>query len=237
MKEYTPSVDEKRSPERGGSDKLTGGLGNKLEKLTSAMQGREVTPRTRSAEQIAQRAPTIDAERDRSVHAERPLPPAHGEHQDVQISDKEGKPLVLCTEQGSRETLKQALRRTDTQNVRHPVRLNVYRQGQEAGYARLTLEVDKKYNTATDRYDQFSDVRMRLNDVNVPESERRRGVGSQLLDRAEEAARAGEAREIYGVLESESARPFYEARGYSFRRNAENRTEVFKTFYWGPDRR
>lgn len=234
--DHTLRVDKQKSSERGGLNKFTDALGSKLAKLTNILQGREISPKTPAAEQAAQLGGAKAEDRERHFRTEKPLPPAHGEYQDFQVPDKEGRPLVLRTEEGSRDTLKQALQRTDTPNVRHPVRLDVYRQGHEAGYARLTLEVDKADNTGTERYDRFQDVRMRLNDINVPEDERRKGIGSQLLDRAEELARAGEAREIYGVLESENARPFYEARGYSFRDNKAGGTEVFKRYYLGPDR-
>jgi GNAT superfamily N-acetyltransferase len=235
-RDHTMLMDKQKSPERSGLNKLADALGGKLEKLTNMLQGREIAPKTSTAEQVAHLGGAKAAARDSYFRAEKPLPPAHGEHQDFQIPDKEGRPLVLRTEEGSRGALEQALQRTDTQAVRHPVRLNVYRQGHEAGYARLTFEVDKAFNSGTERYDRVQDVKMRLNDINIPEDERRKGIGSQLLDRSEELARLGQAREIYGVLESENARPFYEERGYSFRRNEANQTEVFKSFYLGIER-
>ena len=102
--------------------------------------------------------------------------------------------------------------------------------GREVGRANVTLEVDKQFNTETGRYDKFVDSRMRLNDIQVPESEQHNGIGSQMLGRAEELARDGQAREIYGTLEQESSRQFFVDHGYNFR--GENHNELYKSYYW-----
>ena len=151
--------------------------------------------------------------------------------QQALMSDKNGRSLTMRTEGGSRSDFQRALQNDQTRFPTQPARIRMENEsGQEVGLANVTLEVEKQFNPETETYDQFGDCRMRLNDVLVPEHERGNGIGGQMLDRAEELAREGQAREIYGTLEREESRQFFADRGYQFR--GPNNNELYKTYYW-----
>lgn len=150
----------------------------------------------------------------------------------VMVQDKNGTPLTMRTEGGSRADFQSALQNDSTQNPFQAVRIRMENEsGQDTGsYANATLEVTKQFNDTTGRYDQLDDARMRLNDIFVPESQRGNGVGGMMLDRVEELAHDANAREVYGTLEREESRQFFTDRDYQFR--GTNNTELYKTYYW-----
>ncbi len=150
----------------------------------------------------------------------------------VMVHDKNGSLLNMRTEGGSRTDFQSALQNDSTQNPFHAVRIRMENDsGQDTGsYANATLEVTKGFNENTERYDQFEDARMRLNDIYVPENQRGNGVGGIMLDRVEELARDAGVREVYGTLERGASRQFFTDRGYQFRGAHNN--ELYKTYYW-----
>jgi len=154
-----------------------------------------------------------------------------GSVHEVVAGDKNGRPLTMRTEHGSRADFQKALQNDKTQFPAQTAFIRMENEsGEEIGLANVTMEVEKEFNDETGMYDKFADNRMRLNDILVPESERGNGVGGQMLDRAEELARESGAREIYGTLEREESRQFFADRGYQFR--GANNNELYKTYYW-----
>ncbi len=157
-------------------------------------------------------------------------PPGHGEVQDARVSDKLKRPLTLRTEDGTQAQLERALE-AGADRVDHPIRVRTYDGGQEAGYANLTLEVEKLPDNTIEHFVWPKDRRMRIGDIFVPEDDRRRGIGTWMLERSEELARQSGAREIYGTLESEQARSFFKRNGYQFRPGPYGE-EAYKSYYF-----
>ncbi len=100
----------------------------------------------------------------------------------------------------------------------------------EMGRANLTLEIDRSPDGAV------TDRRLRLNDIQVNDNYRGRGVGGELLTETERIGRQHQAREVYGDLVPDSLgeearlRRFYEHHGYQFRaKSGGSGEEVYKT--------
>jgi len=208
----------------------TGKARERIERASRLLEQRGVQPRTPEAERIMRLANASFAGESLSQGREERLPPAHGEVHDVTVTDRLGQPLTLRTEDGTREQLRGALQ-SDQGHVSHQVRIRTYQEGHEVGRANLTLEADKTFNDVTGHYDRVSDCQMRLNDIEVADRDHRRGIGSLMLERAEELARQSGARELYGTLESEQAHPFFEKHGYRSRPGRYGGQELYKTFY------
>ncbi len=83
-------------------------------------------------------------------------------------------------------------------------------------------------NLTHERGDDGVIARTRLNDIYVPAEQRELGIGSHLLNSAEQNAVDHGAHEIYGSAPSEvEVRNWYEYRGYAFRSGTFGE-EVFK---------
>lgn len=225
--DFKPPGDQ---PGLGVSDKLFDKARRQVEQASRLLEKRGVSPRTPGAEGIAPRADTPMPSEELIEKWKDKLPPAHGVAQDVHIADETGHLFTLRTEDASPEQLREALD-ADRGHVAHGVRIRVLDGNREVGRANLTLEADKRFNAETGHYDRVSDCRVRLNDIEVLEKNRQRGIGSLMLGRAEEFAQQGGAREIYGTLDSQSAQPFFEKHGYQLRRGRFGGQAVRKALY------
>lgn len=93
----------------------------------------------------------------------------------------------------------------------------------QAGRANVHLERNPSGDVA----------RARLQDVEVEPDYRSSGIGSVMLDQAEQHAQQHGAREVYGSLsyepeDEQAVRGFYRARGYDFRSGVQGGEEVYK---------
>lgn len=86
----------------------------------------------------------------------------------------------------------------------------------DAGRANLHMERDARGNVE----------RARLQDIEVPESYQRAGIGGRMLNQCESISRQQNAKEIYGSApDDERTREWYAKRGYGFRQGGR---EVYK---------
>lgn len=198
-----------------------------VEGASHALEKQGVPAQTPAAENIAKLAANPVSGDDLNLTGRELLPIAHGQADDILVTDQLGAALTLRIEDGRSEQIEQALN-TDQGHVAHPIRIRVLEKKREVGRANLTLEVEKKFNAATGHFDQVHDCRMRLNDIEVPGHDRKRGIGSLMLERAEDLARGGGAREVYGSLDSERARSFFERHGYQIGKGRYGGQEVHK---------
>lgn len=155
------------------------------------------------------------------------------------FSDRQGRDVMLRVEGNDAQSSARAasdqrlhgqhsirLRTVDTAEAQSPP---AFHGKGEMGRANLTLETDRTPDgVVTDR-------RLRLNDVEVNNSYRSRGVGGELLTEAERIGRQHQAREVYGNFEPDpgqeaQVRSFYEHHGYQLRpRPGGSGEEVYKT--------
>ncbi len=116
------------------------------------------------------------------------------------------------------------LRAVDTAEAQTPP---AYHGKGEMGRANLTLEIDRSADGAV------VDRRLRLNDIQVNDNYRSRGIGGELLTEAERIGRQHQAREIYGNLVADAGqeaqvRRFYQEHGYQLR-SGSGGEEVYNT--------
>ena len=137
------------------------------------------------------------------------------------VTDRLGRPLTLRIRPGPEEV--HSALRAGRNAVLH---IRVDEGEREIGRVRLTIETVEEFNPRTGHTDRRH--RARIESIAVAEPDRRRGVGSLMLERIEALAREYGAREIYGLLEPEDARPFFESHGYQVRLNPQGDREVFK---------
>lgn len=155
------------------------------------------------------------------------------------FSDRQGRDVTLRVESNDA----QSLARTESENrlhSQHPIRLRTvdtaeaqtlpaYHDKGKMGRANLTLEIDRDPDGAV------TGRRLRLNDLEVNQPHRSRGVGGELLIETERIGRQHQVREIYGNFEPNpgqeaQVRSFYEHRGYQLRPRPNGRgEEVYKT--------
>jgi len=157
-------------------------------------------------------------------------PPCHGEAQEVTVHADRGRMLTLRTEDGTKGQLEQVLQK-DRLHVEHPIRIRMYEGGQQVGYANLTLEVEKTIDNQTGHAGQIDNIRMRLADFNPHEEKRLPGIGALILERAEQLAHQGRARELYGIVENQEMKSLLNQQRHLFRPGAFGE-EHYKTFYF-----
>lgn len=137
---------------------------------------------------------------------------------DVNFHDASGSPITV---RAFGEGDQKYIRAYDRNRVQPPERPD---PGQ-AGYANLYLERDLHTQQVT---------RAKLQDIHTSPDYRGRGIGSTMLDTAEQLARQNGAREIYGSLDpgqskDGSVHDFYTHRGYQTRSFSNGRAEVYKS--------
>lgn len=117
------------------------------------------------------------------------------------------------------------LRTVDTAEAQTPPS---YHGKGEMGRANLTLEIDRTPDgVVTDR-------RLRLNDIEVNDNYRSRGVGGELLRETERIGYQHRTREVYGNFVADAGqetqvRRFYQDHGYQFRPGSGGGEEIYKT--------
>jgi len=135
---------------------------------------------------------------------------------DVNFTDRQGRPITVRTFPGSEQTYIRAYDRTQRVPPEH-----LDTKGQ-AGYANLRMERGPT-----------GDTRARLEDIQTMPSYRGNGIGDVMLGQGEKAARKNGASEIYGVLsytpkDEAAVRQFYRDHHYSTRPGPQGGDEVYK---------
>ena len=139
------------------------------------------------------------------------------------FSDRQGRDVTLRVEGNDAQSLARAagdnrlhsqhairLRAVDTAEAQS---LPAFHGKGEMGRANLTLETNRTPDgVVTDR-------QLRLNDLEVNTTHRKRGVGGELVTEAERIGQQHQAREVYGTFEPDpgqeaQVRSFYEHHGY-----------------------
>jgi GNAT superfamily N-acetyltransferase len=198
-------------------------------------------------EQIEQELPARADQTEASQEAERRIQQAadapryqqngDGSYQ-RHFSDRQGRDVTLRVEGNDADSLARAagdqrlhsqhgirLRAVDTAEAQTPP---AFHGKGEMGRANLTLETERTPDGAV------TDRRLRLNDVEVNDNYRSRGVGGELLTEAERIGHQHQAREVYGNFEPDpgqevQVRSFYEHHGYQLRLKPGGGEEVYKT--------
>jgi len=135
-----------------------------------------------------------------------------------QVTDRLGRALTLRIRPGPEE-VRSAVQAGHSATLH----IRVDEGEREVGRAEMTVETVEEFSPLTGYTDRWH--RARFDTITVEERDRRRGVGSLMLERVEALAREHGAREMYGSLDPEDARPFFESHGYQTRHGGH---EVFK---------
>jgi uncharacterized protein YegL/GNAT superfamily N-acetyltransferase len=129
----------------------------------------------------------------------------------LQTTDKRGRPLTLRFRGPTIAETQQALQSGQSLSVQ----VQASRVARTIGRASLIIEVTSGVDPQTGV--ETPTLRSRIEAVQVEEQERRSGVGSLLLARAEALARQVEVHEHAGILPDDTAWPFFEQNGYQMR--------------------
>lgn len=174
-----------------------------------------VHPRTSAAEHIEAQLKTGFGGEFSSQVRDR-MPPGYGQVEDQNVKDRAGNSLMMRTENGNPDRLSRSANQ-DTAHPFHQICIRLFENNQFTGcYANLQYEICKEFNEQTGHYDQILDLRMRLNDIYVPEEQRRQGRAALMLKQAETISIMSSSRELYGNIDP-CIRFFYENSGFDTR--------------------
>lgn len=127
------------------------------------------------------------------------------------LTDKHGRPFTLRSQAPSPEEVQQAL-----QTARNlTIRIHASTEGRTYGRTELTLEAASELDQRTGISTPIAYAS--LDTIFVEVANRRAGIGSQMLTRAEAIVRECGARKVYGTLSSDEVWPFFEEHGYQLR--------------------
>ena len=146
----------------------------------------------------AERARHVDVElAETKLRALDRAKPAGTEHpSDVQFTDNAGRPIAIRTWESGNQAYIRAYDTGQTQVPDHPT---MAYDGQ-AGFANVRLE-----------YSTDGQVRAKLQDVMTSSEYQHAGIADRMLGQAEQFGQKNGATEIYGSIENDQARAFWEA--------------------------